>query len=127
MTQSAFDDEDDKPLDPAAERVRRRLIRFMVINLGILFVAVMAVLGAIVYKANVLGENGETAAPAAAGTPLSDGAIALPAGARVVSHALSGDRLAIRAGFEDGSQAIFIYDMARQSMVARFDIMRTEP
>ena len=44
------DDKDEKPLDPAAERVRRKMVRFMGINLGILFAAVMAVVLALVYK-----------------------------------------------------------------------------
>jgi hypothetical protein len=41
----------DEQLDPATERVRRKLVRFMAINLGILFVALMAVVIAIVYRA----------------------------------------------------------------------------
>ena len=44
------DNDDEKPLDPAAERVRRKLVRFMAINLGILFLALMAVVAALVYK-----------------------------------------------------------------------------
>ena len=49
---------EDKPLDPAVERVRRKLVRFMAINLGLLFAALMAVVAAVVYKA------GQTPAPA---------------------------------------------------------------
>ena len=41
----------DEPLDPAVERVRAKLMRFAVINLGILFLALMAVVGALVYRA----------------------------------------------------------------------------
>src|SRR5262245_27019369 len=40
LAQPTFDDE-EKPLDPAAERVRRKLVRFMAINLGLLFTAVI--------------------------------------------------------------------------------------
>ena len=51
MIRPAFDDEEEKPLDPAVEKVRKKLVRFVAINLGLLFVALMAVVGAIVYKA----------------------------------------------------------------------------
>src|SRR5690606_36892585 len=37
-------DDEEKPLDPAVERVRRRLLRFMVINLTLLFVVFLVVL-----------------------------------------------------------------------------------
>src|SRR5690606_16507642 len=42
--------DEEKPLDPAAENVRRKMLRFMFINLGILFLALMAVMIALVYK-----------------------------------------------------------------------------
>jgi hypothetical protein len=126
----AIDDE-DKPLDPAVERVRRRMARFMAINLGILFIAVMAVVAAIVYK---LGRIGEPAPqPAAAGTvqpPSGEGpieaTIALPAGARLVGQTLSGNRLVLDAALADGGRAIFVYDIAERRMIGRFDIV-TQP
>ena len=60
MARPAFDDEEEKPLDPAVEKVRRKLVRFVAINLGLLFIALMAVVGALVYKSR-------TAAPPAHG------------------------------------------------------------
>ena len=52
MANRVLDDEnEEKPLDPAMERVRRRLVRFVGINLGLLFIALMAVVVAIVYRA----------------------------------------------------------------------------
>ena len=50
MALPPFDDDEDKPLDPAVEQVRRKLVRFVAINLGLLFIALMAVVGALVYK-----------------------------------------------------------------------------
>ena len=55
MIRPAFDDEKDKPLDPAVEKVRKKLVRFVAINLGLLFLALMAVVGAIVYKSRNAG------------------------------------------------------------------------
>jgi hypothetical protein len=111
----AFDDEtEEKPLDPAVERVRRKLVRFVAINLGILFVAVMAVVIALVYR----NMSRQAAAPAG----MVQGTIALPSGARIVSQSLSGDRILVDAELTGGGRALFVYDIAANRMVGRFDI-----
>ncbi|TJV06651.1 MAG: fimbrial protein, partial [Mesorhizobium sp.] len=114
MARPIAEEDEEKPLDPAAEKVRRKLIRFMIVNLGLLFLALMVVIGALVYKArNAPGAGsvhaGDVQAPA--GAPLS-GDIVLPVGAKVVSQALSGNRLSIDAELADGSRSIFLYDIA---------------
>ena len=45
----------EKPLDPAMERVRRRLARLMVVSIGVMLVGLMAVLAAVVYKSSDSG------------------------------------------------------------------------
>lgn len=116
---SAFDEETDKPLDPEVERVRRRLMRFMGINLAILFVAVMAVLAGVVYKSMALDEN-TPAAP----TESPTGRIALPAGAQIISHALSGDRLTVHFRTAEGGEAIAIYDLDEGRSLGTVEIDR---
>jgi hypothetical protein len=124
MTKPLDDENTEKPLDPAVERVRRRLVRFIGINLGILFIALMAVVAALVYRMNVSAP----AAPESAGSAVPtgerplEGHIPLPAGARLVSHAVSGNRVTLHVEFVDGRQAIFLYDMAEQRVIGRFDI-----
>ena len=130
MAKPSDDEEREKPLDPAVERVRRKLVRFVAIHLGLLFLALMAVVAAIVYRAS----RTDTPPPAlaAADLPLqvdggtAYGEIALPRGARVASHALSGGRLSLHVQLAEGASAIFVYDMAQGRMVGRFDI-RQEP
>ena len=117
-------DEDDTPLDPAAERVRRKLVRFMVINLAILFAAVMAVVAALVYKG--MRENREIAVPAANVVIPSEtirGEIAIPQGARVVSQSLSGMVLSVHVALADGSEAILVHDIASGRLIARLALM----
>ena len=118
-------DDEDKPLDPAVERVRRRLARFMAINLGILFLAVMAVVAAIVYKLGRIGEPGRGDVAGAlppGGEEMASGRIVLPAGARMTGQTLSGSRLLITAALADGGSAIFVYDIAERRMIARLDV-----
>jgi hypothetical protein len=117
------DDDEEKPLDPAVERVRRKLVRFVAINLGLLFVALMAVVAAIVYKS---GRSGPEASATAYVVPSEGGMLAgeitLPAGAKLLSHSLSGNRITLDAELADGSRAILLYDIAEKRMVGQFAV-----
>ena len=120
MARPSVDDTEEKPLDPAAERVRRKLVRFVAVNLGLLFFAVMAVLVAVVYKSL----DGEKPAEAISEIPAPDGApleldLPLPAGARLVGHALSGNRVSLDVELADGRRSLIVYDMAARRVVAR--------
>lgn len=125
MARAGADEEEDKPLDPHVEKVRRKLVRFMGLNLGLLFLAFMVVVAALVYKR----QGAQPVAPAAEipvppGEPAT-GDIVLPAGSRIVSQSISGNRIAIDAELAGGGRAIFVYDMAARRMVGRF-ALRTE-
>lgn len=118
-------DDDEPPLDPSLEKVRRKLVRFIAINLGLLFLALMVVIGALVYKSR----NAKVPAPPPAGeipAPAQGeqitGDIVLPVGARVVSQSLSANRLSIDAELADGTRAIFIYDLGERRMIGHFSI-----
>ena len=126
MAATAEDDAQDKPLDPAVERVRRKLVRFMVVNLGLLFIALMAVAVAIVYRAGSREEQPPAAAvpelPLPAPGLMTRGEIALPQGARIAGHAFSGSRISLDVVLSDGSRAILIYDTAAGRLIGRFDV-----
>jgi hypothetical protein len=121
MANPALEDE-EKPLDPAVESVRRKMMRFMLVNLGLLFIALMAVVGAIVYKSRTATPEAPPvaglSAPADGG--MIEGAIALPAGARIVSQSLSGDRISLQVEESGGQRVLYLYDLAAQRMVGRF-------
>ena len=86
---------DEKPLDPAAERLRRKLVLLLVFSMGFLILSVMTVFGVILYR--TMGTS-EPAREEGAG-PI---AISLPAGAEIVDTALGDGRilLTIRDGEE---------------------------
>lgn len=109
------DDSEDKPLDPAVERVRRKLVRFVAINLGLLFAAVMVVLAALVYK------SFRAPSPGAAGA-LAEAEIALPAGARMIGHGFSDGLISVDAELAGGGRAIFLFDVAAGRIVGRYSV-----
>ncbi|TGQ45727.1 MULTISPECIES: fimbrial protein [unclassified Mesorhizobium] len=124
MARPLADEDEEKPLDPEVEKVRKKLVRFVAINLGLLFLALMVVIAALVYKAR----NAPPTSPplgadiqAPSGEPMT-GDIVLPVGAKVVSQSLSGNRVSIDAELADGSRAIFVYDIAERRIVGRFSI-----
>ncbi len=45
MTAIEPDDQDDKPLDPAMENVRRKMVKLQLVSAGVMLVMLMAVLG----------------------------------------------------------------------------------
>jgi hypothetical protein len=126
MARPTIDDNEEKPLDPAVEKVRRKLVRFVAINLGLLFLALMAALAAIVYKTNSENEApavaGNEVVPSPAESGVMTGDILLPAGARLVSHSLSGNRITLDAELASGGRAIFLYDIAERRIIGRFDL-----
>lgn len=125
--QQPHDTDEDKPLDPAAERVRRKLVRFMGINLAILFAAVMAVVLTVVYRSMTPEPADNAIAPVPPSSEVLSGEILLPAGARVVSHAVSGNRLTFHLRLAGEEEAVIVYDMAEGRQIGRFAIGHETP
>ena len=114
------DEREDKPLDPEVEAVRRKLARLLMVSIGIMIIGLMAVLMAIVYKMS----KGDGAAPppavAASGMlqPAADLVLHLPAGAKIVSHSLSGRYLTAQIELAGGGSEIHIFDIETNRTVA---------
>jgi cytoskeletal protein RodZ len=116
--------EDEQPLDPAMERVRRKMIRLLAVSIGIMVIGLMAVLSAIVYKINQPVENAATPVRSdVSGQQLSDAAageaITLNPGTRILSHNLADNTLSLETRLADGTRQILIYDIPSKRVVAR--------
>lgn len=111
--------EQEEPLDPVMERIRRKMVLLQLVSGGILFVCFMAVLAAVVYK---VAQKPDTA-PVVAGSPAvpSDqpinAAVSLPAGFDVRSVSLSGSQM-LFFGAIDGQQKALVYDLSVGRIVA---------
>ncbi len=78
--------DDEKPLDPETARVVAKVRRLMMIASATTFIAVAVVLGVIGYR--VFRAEGRVA-------PFADVTAALPAGAKVLSTAVSNDHIVV--------------------------------
>lgn len=98
------DDAEDKPLDPAVERVQQRLRRLMLISTGTLGLGFLAVIVAIVFRVSNLGKT-----PDAEGEPWRT-TLELPAGSTVVATEAEGDRLVVHADGPEG-RSVHVFHM----------------
>ena len=78
--------DDEKPLDPETARVVAKVRRLMMIAAATTFIAVAVVLGVIGYR--VFRAEGRA-------TPFADVTASLPAGAKVLSTAISDDHIVV--------------------------------
>jgi Family of unknown function (DUF6476) len=107
---------DDRPLDPAAERIVAKVRRLMALSVLFTGIAVAAVLGVIGYRVF----RGEGSA-----TPTADVSVSLPRGAKVIATALNEDRLAVT--IEVGGQTeVHLFDTRTLAPRGRLRL-RVEP
>ena len=107
------EDDNEKPLDPATEKVRRKMVRLLAVSIGVMMIGLMAVLTAVVYKSVGTGNAGPVA-----GSQLT---VALPAGAEVIETSLDGDRALVRANTAEGMR-LFLVSLDNGTVVASYRI-----
>ena len=110
MTSSALDDKPDQELDPAMERVQRKLRRLLAVSGLIMVAGLVAVFAAIFYRLSVA----DKAMPKAA----ADLEVALPAGADLQSASATGDRLTLVITAPDGATEIRVIDLVTGRVVS---------
>ena len=116
MSKIDHDEQDEKPLDPVLEKVRRKMIRLQLVSAGVMVVALMAVLIAIVYKAkNAPAPNNPPANTAEVPNegPAATVKATLPEGFKVNATQLSGDRVLFDGIDKDGKRKMLIFDIRR--------------
>ncbi|KQS77692.1 hypothetical protein ASG25_13980 [Rhizobium sp. Leaf384] len=117
------DEQDEKPLDPVMENVRRKMIRLQLVSAGVMLVMLMAVLGAIVYKVTrpsdapqLAGTLANTGAGVPSDAPLTATAL-LPQGFEIAQTSLSGGQI-LFFGTLFGVRKALVYDIAANRIVA---------
>ncbi len=134
------DEQAAPPLDPAMERVRRKMIRLLAVSIGVMLIGVMAVLVAVVYKVNrapdaqaqAAAPHGDipgqpAAAPAQPEPPkLIESTIGLSPGTRLLSQSLSGDKLSLETLQPDGGTEIIVYDYRESRIIGRVKLGSAE-
>ena len=81
----------------------------------------IAVFSAIVYKVNAAGEAGAVLARGASAAPVT-APISIPAGARLVSTALDGERALLHLEAADGAVTLLLVDLATGTPIGTYPL-----
>jgi hypothetical protein len=121
MTNPNFPDDDEKPLDPAMEKIRRKMVRLLVISSSVIVLGLMAVLGSIVYKAN---KNSAAAREAAlsAGPIAPRQTITLPKDFALESTTIDGNRVWF-FGTAAGKHLLIVHDIGTGKTLTEIDVV----
>ena len=130
MSMNASDINENEPLDPAVERVRRKMMRLMGISVAIMMIGLMAVIGAIFYKISGGGKKKPTATITSESTPnktidlTSDivGNIKLPVGSKLLSAKMDAGRILITIDTGNNTSALWVYDLAANGVIAKISV-----
>lgn len=117
MTSLKPDDQDEKPLDPAMEKVRRKMVRLMIVSGAVMVVSLMAVFGAVVYKAMRPAARTTTTTGVPSDAPVSS-SVGLPNGFAVQSVSLSGNQMLFYGVNGEGQRQAIVYDYGVGRIVA---------
>jgi hypothetical protein len=109
MTNPNFTDDEEKPLDPAVEKIRRKMVRLLVISSSVIVLGLMAVLGSIVYKAN---KNSAAQQETLTTGPIAPSqTVTLPKGFVLESTTIEGNRIWF-LGTADAKHLLIVHDIA---------------
>ncbi len=117
----ADDEQEEKPLDPAMESVRRKMVRLQIVSGAIMFVSLMAVFGAVVYKVTRTEPSQTTASAGSSDVP-SDAPVnstaSLPLGFKIEQTSLSGGQILFYGTDVNGKRKALVFDIKAGRIVA---------
>jgi hypothetical protein len=121
MTNPNFPDDEEKPLDPAMEKIRRKMVRLLVISSSVIVLGLMAVLGSIVYKAN---KNSAAAQQASlpAGPIAPQQTITLPKDFALEQTTIDGNRVWF-FGTAGGKHLLIVHDIGTGRTLTEIDVV----
>ncbi|THF53629.1 hypothetical protein [Allorhizobium terrae] len=120
MSNFDTDEQDEKPLDPVLEKVRRKMVRLQIVSAGVMFISLMAVLTAVVYKVrhSPTPEKAQTEGFSIPSDQPRAATVRLPAGFKVTSTALSGTQILFYGTTAEGQNKAYVFDLAIGRVVA---------
>ncbi|MEL6436301.1 MAG: DUF6476 family protein [Pseudomonadota bacterium] len=103
--------QEEKPLDPAVERVRAKMMRLLVVSMTIMFISIFAVLAAVVYRIN--SDTTDT---------LIRADLAVPEAFQVLESGLGDGSVYIRGVLATGAMQVLIFNPDTGALVRELTI-----
>ncbi|KAA3513154.1 hypothetical protein [Agrobacterium rosae] len=124
MTQIEQAEQDDQPLDPAMEKVRRKMIRLQIVSGSVMFISLMAVFGAVVYKA--VGPSKTATTTNTTATVPSDAPVAatasLPQGFTIENVSFASGDMLFYGRLANGTRKALVFNVQAGRFVADITI-----
>ncbi|MEM9331787.1 MAG: fimbrial protein [Pseudomonadota bacterium] len=117
----AYDDLDEQPLDPVMERVRKKMVRLMVISIGIMMVGLFAVLFAIIYKFNNPTDESAREVARVPGQ-VTEINLGLPSDARILSTVIEESKLVIDVEVSGNKRQLIVVDTNTGQLISRINL-----
>ena len=125
MQNPDIENNDEKPLDPTMEKVRRKMVRLLGVSLGVMFIGVMAVLAAVVYKIRTSGdEEAQTSVvqSIANSSFVENLDVILPQDFQIEGFNLDGTRGAVHGVDQNGVLQILIIDLSNGEIISTINL-----
>ncbi|MEL6921843.1 MAG: hypothetical protein AAFO77_12650 [Pseudomonadota bacterium] len=104
--------QEEKPLDPAVERVRTKMVRLLAVSMGVMFVSIFAVLAAVIYRIN--SDVSDT---------LVRAQIAVPPGFEILESGVSDDGVFLRGNTVEGDIRLLIFNAETGNLVRELTVI----
>lgn len=121
MTHIEPDAQKDEPLDPAMESVRRKMIRLQIVSGSVMFISLMAVFGAVVYKAVGPSKSAPADTTETMVVP-SDGPVAatasLPEGFTIENVSFASGDMLFYGRLANGTRKALVFNVAARRFIA---------
>ncbi|WP_019219597.1 hypothetical protein [Bartonella florencae] len=118
----------DLRLDPAVERVRKKLMRLMIISIAITLILMLAVLFGIVYKIIATGSAPKQTEPFSSHSKkeIIQHTLSLPKNAQILSQSLSEQNIVLKILTSDGQTKFMVYNYYTGILIAVLSVETTE-
>ncbi|MET3590349.1 putative PurR-regulated permease PerM [Bartonella silvatica] len=119
----------DTPLDPAVERVRKKLVRLMIVSISITLILILAVLVGVIYKIAATGSTPKQIAsfsPHNQNNEVAHHTLSLPKNAKIWSQSLSEHDIVFKILTPDGQEKFMIYNYHTGALIAVFSVKTIE-
>ncbi|AGF74946.1 putative membrane protein [Bartonella australis AUST/NH1] len=119
----------DQPLDPAVERVRKKLMRLMMIAVSVTIILILAVFVGIIYKVTTYEPASKQikSFPHLYNNPQTlHHILSFPKGTQILSQSLSEHKIVLKIVTPDQQIKFMIYNYDTGALVATFSVEETE-
>lgn len=119
----------DEPLNPAVERVRKKLMRLMIISISITIILILFVFAGIIYKIitpEIASKQTKSLSLQSDNLPFANHTLFLPPKAQIISQSLSDHHISLRILMPNGQTHFMIYNYHTGALIANLSVTMTQ-